>query len=253
MSALATIARLVGQNATKILTVAAAVGVVTTAVATAKAVNDSKETLQEYKDEDISLTKKEVVRLTWYHYIPPAIFAGLTIYSIYKLNLVHTKSKDALGAAYLLMSKDFKSYQDEVVKMVGESKSKKIFDNQAQTALLEAPESPNDEPVLVSRYGGTTLCFDCVSGRQFISDIELLRRAENEANAILLEESWVSLNTVYDLIGIDNISIGEDIGWHYEDDRFIDFMFSSALTPNGKPCMTINLKPKAKEQYKGYY
>jgi hypothetical protein len=78
-----------------------------------------------------------------------------------------------------------------------------------------------------------------MSGRYFKSDREVIKKAENELNRQMLSDTYVSLNEFYDLIGLNRITIGDDLGW-YVNDGYLKLQFSSHLANDGTPCLVID-------------
>ena len=114
---------------------------------------------------------------------------------------------------------------------------RKIRDAIAQDHLDANPVS---NQIVSIASGGEMLCYDTVSGRYFKSDIETLRRAENTLNQRLLNSSYVSLNEMYREIGLDEVKLGDDMGW--VPDNMIDFRFSARLADNNQPCVVLDYK-----------
>ena len=54
----------------------------------------------------------------------------------------------------------------------------------------------------------------------------------------MINEMDVSLNDFYYEIGLDGISIGEELGWNVNE--FIELNFSSQLASDGTPCLVLN-------------
>ena len=86
---------------------------------------------------------------------------------------------------------------------------------------------------------GNTLCYDAISGRYFKGDIDKIKKAEYELNRQMRDEMYISLNDFYYEIGLDNIKIGDELGWNI-DDGYIDLSFSSQLASDGTPCLVID-------------
>lgn len=250
------VTKFIGKNSTKILTGVAVAGIFATVGTTVKATKESVETLSEYKENDIDLETKDVIRLCWRNYIPVLMAVSGTVCAVLELNHVHSKTRNALMSAFLITADDLEKYKKKAVSLIGEKKGKEILDSLAQDKVTEAGD-PEDvlpaTPMDISGFNGeaSTLCFDCASGRYFMSNIEWLQRVENKLNKLLLEETWVSLNDAYEHIGIDAIGIGDDLGWDAQKAGLIDFAFSSVLTPDGRPCLALNFTVKPKYAY--YY
>lgn len=86
---------------------------------------------------------------------------------------------------------------------------------------------------------GNTLCYDVVSGRYFRSDIDKIKKAENELNHRMISEMYISLNEFYYEVGLPRTSIGDELGWNI-DGGLIGLEFSSQLAEDGTPCLVID-------------
>ena len=53
------------------------------------------------------------------------------------------------------------------------------------------------------------------------------------------DEMYVSLNDFYYEVGLDNIKIGDELGWNI-DNGYINLSFSSQLAGDGTPCLVID-------------
>lgn len=59
---------------------------------------------------------------------------------------------------------------------------------------------------------------------------------------------YISLNEFYDEIGLDHISIGDDLGWNIER-GMIDLSFSSLVADDGTPCLVVDYQVSPKFGY----
>lgn len=182
------------------------------------------------------LQSLEVVKTTWKCYIPAAVTGIMSVVCLIGANSVNVRRNAALATAYALSESALKEYQEKVIETIGEKKEKTVRDTIAKDKIDNNPVS-NREVIITGK--GDTLCFDAISGRYFKSDIDKLKKAENEMNRQMREEMYISLNDFYYEIGLNNIKIGEDLGW-YIDDGYIDLNFSSQLADDGTPCLVIN-------------
>jgi hypothetical protein len=62
------------------------------------------------------------------------------------------------------------------------------------------------------------------------------------------DEMYISLNEFYYEIGLNPISIGDDIGWNI-DRGYIELNFSSQLTDDGNPCLVIDYQVAPRYEY----
>lgn len=55
------------------------------------------------------------------------------------------------------------------------------------------------------------------------------------------DEIYISLNDLYFELGLDNIKLGDELGWNI-DKGYIDINFSSQLDANGTPCLVLDYR-----------
>ena len=179
----------------------------------------------------------EIVKITWKCYIPAGITCFVSMACLIGASSVNLRRNSALAMAYTLSESTLRDYQKKVVETIGEKKEQTVRDAVAKEHVEKNPIE-NKEVIIVGR--GDTLCFDTVSGRYFRSDIETIKKAENELYARLRTEMYISLNDFYYEIGLEPLrTIGDDLGWNI-DRGFLDLSFSSQLATDGTPCLVID-------------
>ena len=129
-------------------------------------------------------------------------------------------------------------YKEKVTETIGEKKEREIRDKVAKDKVDENQAS---KATVVVTGKGDSLCFDVISGRYFKSDIEKIRKIENDLNRQMLTEMYISLNEFYDELGLDHISIGDELGWNV-DNGLIELNFSSQISDDGQPCIVVDYK-----------
>lgn len=241
--------KLISDNSPAILTASAVVGTVATAYltgrATVKAVEMIHHDIIEQKAE-IALrtpseryfrTYRENVELVWQLYIPAVTTGVATIAFIIAANRVGARRTAAAMAAFALSEKALDEYKDKVVERIGKNKEQKIRDEIAQDHVTKHP-APAD--IVLHEGGLSVLCCDLFTGRYFVSDMQTLRSVENDINHQIIGDMYVSLSEFYDAIGLEKTSMSDDFGWNL--DKLLELEFSTALTPSGKPCLTMNFR-----------
>lgn len=220
------------QNAPAILTGTAIAGAVTTGVLAGRAgYVASREVCETFEHKGAD--RKEEFKLTWKLYIPPVVAGMITVGCVVSLHRVHAKRAAALGAAYALTSSEFSDYRQKMVEKLGEDKEKDARD---EIAKEKVENSTTSQVIMVGE--GKQLCYDTVMGRYFESDMESLRRAQNDINDQALHHMFASQNDFFRLIGVeDGGSLGEELG--FRDTNLMDISFSSHLASGGKPCLAI--------------
>lgn len=238
------------QNSPTILTGMAVAGVVGTVVAAINATPKAVEIVELEKrkrehivyyvgDEEVEmkqeLTKFDIVKLTWKEYIPTAIMGTVTIGCIIGAHSISMKRTAALAGLYSLSQKALEEYESKVEEVVGKNKANKIKDEIAQDWLDKNPVDKNN--IIRTGYGDT-LCYDILSGRYFMSDIEKIRQAQNDFNQQLITDMSLCLNEFYGLLGLDTIGLGEEVGWSVG--KLMDIRFTSKLASDGTPCLVMD-------------
>lgn len=190
------------------------------------------------EDTDKKAYAKDFIKKVVPLYIPAAVVGGLSTGCIIGANKVSSSRTAALATAYSLSESALRDYQEKVIETVGEKKEQSIRDAVAKDKVDKNPVSTR-EVIITER--GNTLCYDGISGRYFKSDIEKIRKIENELNRRMISEMYISLNDFYDEVGLPHVDLGEDLGWNV-DRGFIELDFSSQLSDDGTPCLVINYK-----------
>lgn len=238
--------KVLSDNMPLLLTSAAVAGVVSTTVL---AVRATPQSLRDIWDAESDLDRKttiwEKTRLVWKYYIPAAVVGGATIASVIGAQSLNTKRQAALVGLYSLSNQAFVEYKDKVVEKLGEKKEKDIRDEVMKDRVENDP--PKSSEIIITGKG-EHLCYDSITGRYFKSDIEKVRKAQNDINHTCLNDMYASLNDFYRLIGLPVTAYGEEIGWRY--DNLLDISFSSHVTEDGEPALCLDY---AMDPIRGYY
>jgi len=226
------------KHSPEILTGIGIAGMITTTIMAVRATPKALILIEERKEEiDVDkLTPVELIKTTWTCYIPAAITGGLSIICLIGASSVNARRNAALATAYTLTESALKEYQEKVIETIGEKKEQTVRDAIAKDRIDKNPVSSRE--VIITEKGNT-LCYDAISGRYFKSDIDKLKKAENELNRRMRDEMYISLNDFYYEIGLNPIGIGNDLGWNI-DHGYIELKFSSQLTDDGNPCLVID-------------
>lgn len=182
------------------------------------------------------LKPADAVKAAWRCYIPTVIVGSVSVFCLVGASSVNLRRNAALAAAYTLSESALKEYQEKVVETIGEKKEKDIKDKIAKDKITRDPVT-NREVIITEK--GDTLCYDVLSGRYFKSDIDSLRKAENELNRKMRDEMFITLNEFYNEIGLGDTKLGDSLGWHI-DHGYIELTFSSQLADDGTPCLVID-------------
>jgi hypothetical protein len=229
------------DNAPTILTALGVTGLITTAVLTGKAsfkaaevmaVNHHKLVDDEFEPLPDFEKAKIVFPDVWKFYIPAVGTGAVSIACIISANHISTRRTAALASAYSIAQEGFREYKEKVLDKIGEVKEQAVRDEIAQDRVDKNPPS---EVVFIGH--GEVLCLDMHSGRYFLSDLESIRKAENDTNWQILNNDYASLTDFWDRLGLDNTSESDNIGWNT--DAKLELEIGSALAKDGRPCIAV--------------
>lgn len=184
------------------------------------------------------LTPVEIVKATWKCYVPATVTAGLSVACLIGSSRVNSRRNAALATAYKISEAALTEYREKVVETIGEKKEQSIRDAVAKDRVEQNPASTRE---IVITEKGNTMCYDMWTDRYFKSDIDAIKKAENELNRRMRYENYVSLNEFYNEIGLKSTKEGSHIGWNI-DRGYIDILFSACLDDNGNPCLAIDFR-----------
>ena len=239
---------MVSKRSPEILTGIGIAGMITTTVLAVKATPKALRLIDEEKDAlgEEKLAPMDMIRVAWKPYIPAVVSGTVSVACLIGANSVNARRNAALATAYKLSETAFSEYREKVIETIGEKKEKTVKDKVAKERIEKNPVSKNE--VIVTNKGNT-LCFDPISGRYFKSDIDRIKRVENELNKRMLHDitGYVSLNEFYGELGLDYTSVGDDMGWNV--DELIDISFSSQLADNGEPSVVLDYRVAPKYNY----
>ncbi len=214
----------------------------------------NRELLEEAKEsgceECNQITRLEpvnLIKVTWKCYIPAGITGIVSIACLIGASSVNARRNAALATAYTLSETTLRDYQKKVIETIGEKKEQTVRDAVAKEHIERDPVE-NKEVIFSGR--GNTLCYDSISGRYFRSDMDAIKKAENELDARLRNEMYISLNEFYYEIGLEPLRvIGDDLGWNI-DSGYLDLGFSSQIATDGTPCLVIEYNPAPRYDYR---
>lgn len=186
-------------------------------------------------EEKPELTKVDILKMAWKPYLPAAIMFGCSTACIIGANSVNTKRNAVLSTACHISERALAEYRDKVVEVIGEEKEKEIRDKVSEDRIKKDPVTSNT--VILSK--GDTLCYDTITGRYFKSDVDKIKKAENELNHILITGDYCSLNEFYDMLDIPATEMGTAVGWNVKN-GLVEIYFSAQIADDGQPCVVVN-------------
>ena len=234
------------KHSPEILTGLGIAGMVTTTILAVKATPKALILIEDAKHEKgKDLTFIEKTKTCWKCYLPAAVTGTVSIACLVGASSVNVRRNAALATAYKLSETAFTEYKEKVVETIGEKKEQTIKEEIAKDKIEKHPV--NQQNIIITGKGDT-LCYDELFGRYFKSDIDKLKKIENDLNRRLLNENYISLNEFYYEVGLEGVKAGDDLGW-YIDKGYIELDFSSQLSSDGTPCLVLSFSTPPKYDF----
>lgn len=237
--------RLITNNSPVLLTAVGVAGTLTTAFLTGKASFKAANILRDEEkrrliNNDDEMVGRDIVDLTWKLYIPPAVMAVTTVTCIVLANRIGSRRAAAVAVAYTTLEKGFTEYKDKVAEKFGEKEATRVRDDLAQDRVRRYP--PVNSEIIMTGMGDS-LCLDSFSGRYFRSNMDKIQRAVNEINAQVIHTDEASVSDYYRLIGLEDTSVSDDLGWRQ--DKLLEIHTSATLIKvkedeAEQPCMVVD-------------
>lgn len=240
---------LMKANSPVILTGVAITGVGVTTGLAIRATPVAMEHIREAADKKQDrLTPAETVQACYKDYIPTGISALLTMGCMGLSTKISLKRNAALATCVVAGQNALSEYQNKVIEKFGKDKEGDIHDEIAQDRLRD---NPANKTQIFATGHGNQLCYDVYSDRYFYSDIEEIRRAMNDFNQRLLGDLYLSLNEWYELLNLEPIGYGEDVGWN-PNKGMLELRFGTMMSADGiTPCVTVDFRT-GHEPYLGF-
>jgi len=232
------VGKMVTDNSPTIMTAIGVAGTLTTAYLTGKATVKATRAIDEaevYSKHAIS--GKEKLKLVWKYYIPPVATGVVTVAAIIGANRIGMRRAAAMAAAYSIAQEGWNEYRDKVLEKLG---AKKEEDVRAAVAQARVDRTYTEDNQIIFDDIRSVLCHDSMSGRYFVSDVETIRRAENDINHQILKDMYASLSDLYCLLELPATSISDHLGWNT--DKMLEIRLTSGRTTEktgGRPYVSL--------------
>lgn len=226
------------RNSPEILTGLGIAGMITTVFLAVKKTPKAMLLIERKKEEldTDTLTIPETIKTTWKCYIPVFVSGSISIACILGATSVNFKRNAALATAYKISEYKFSEYKNKVIDTIGNDKHKEITDKISKDRLQKKRINTEDSVFIEN---GNFLCYDSVTGREFESSYDKIKRVESELNKQLILNDYISLNDMYDELGLDRCSIGNKLGWRIDKGE-IEIRITSHITDKGIPALVID-------------
>lgn len=243
---------LIKKNSPAILTAFGAVGVVTTAYLTAKVSFRTGEFVMHENtvragNDETELTTREIIEASWRFYVPVVLTGAASVACIIGAHAVSSRRQAALIGAYTLSERALTEYREKVAEHIGPKKELAVREAIAKDRIDADKEG--QEVVILS--GNSVICYDVYSGRYFSSDMQTIRKAQNDINAECFQHMYSSLNKFYSLVGLKSLPVGESVGWNT--DHQLEVVFSTIISEEDKPVLAVDFRHQPRQDYYSIY
>jgi len=236
---LGTITNFTKHNSSLISSVAAGIGTIATAYLTGRASFSAARVIRQdeqyngttYESERAQLWGR--IKLVWRYYVPPVLLGASTIFAIAGANRLAARKIIAAQSLVAVSQRSFAEYRDKIVQEFSARKDQSIVDKVVADKIAQNPP-----PATLISGPGAVLCCELLTMLYFLSDVETLRKAMNDLNALLLRQDYATLDEWYWRIGLQNTTQAPHIGW--TSDKLMELIFSAALTEDSRPCMAFD-------------
>lgn len=190
-------------------------------------------------------TKTEELKIVAKCYWQTAVLTGLSVLCFVTSTKISLKRNAALVTMYGISEAQRLEYMAKTKELAGEKKEAEIRNKLAEDRVNR---DPVDTEVLKMIPAGECLCYDSEFGRYFFSTSEKILAAENRLNERLFTEMYISLNDMFEALGMSSIGFGEEFGWNVND-GMIKLHRDYADNNSGVTCIVISYDVQPKHDY----
>ena len=234
------------QHNSLLLAIAGSIGVISTAIFSAKAAVRAKERIDKTggSDPDIQLW----VRASLPFALIPIGCGGATICCIVGLSALTHRNQATAIAAYGILRSTYNDYRKQVVDRYGSDADQTIRETLSIKHAAQPDISCECLSTICSQKTNAVsepcLFYEEISGIRFESSVEQVIEAEYHLNRMLACQGCVRLNEFYTFLGLPSISIGDVLGWSVYNDcdiPWIDFNHIKTMINDDLECYIIQM------------
>lgn len=229
----------VNENLPHILTGVAAVGVITTAVESSKAVLKVKAMDNDEQDDRKPSDKaKDIAKV----FVIPVVSGALTIGCIVSSDVVHTKRYTSLLGAFMLTKGELEKHKDDIKQLLGTEKAAELEHKIAEKRVEDFDKHKASRYLEESKYVKHKVV-DQVTGATFKASYADLLRGETEVAKEIARSGHATLEWFYETVTeeVDYPEIATRIYWDQEDKYdTMNIHIGGEVSPDGEMYYTID-------------
>lgn len=211
---------------------------------------EGDEELKKGYDKEIKKIKAKSKLKIVKTYIPGVTVEVLSIVSIISSNRELKKRNLSLASAYAVLDETYKRYRKNVIEKYGEDVDGELLHDIRKETI---EEETTDEKGKTKKTKKTINVASGLSEYGIVLDrtdrhgifnpqdikytVQVLTGEQNYVNDLLRVRKWVTLNQVYERLGVEPTKAGNVVGWVYEEnnkegDNYIDFKITPTYKQN---------------------
>ena len=248
---LTTGAKFCQKNASTILSIAAAGGVIATGYLGVKAGMDIAYDISDAGGpEDVA--PKEKAKIILKDAAPSIAVGGLTIAAIISSRVIDIRRARAMAASYALLAESSEVYRRKVIEKLGEKKDNEVLGEIAEEEFKDVTDGKDIQAI--QTLGGQYLFKDEVTKQYFRADVDFVRKMQNKVNKFYGQgENFVTISDWLGYLGLEEpiYPLGT-LGWPAS--CGIEFDLPAVICPNGEPGYLVKYKyePMTEEEGETY-
>lgn len=207
---------------------------------------DAREAIDEKKEKlgTDELSTKETIKIVAPYFAPVLVLSATGVGFILFGNQVNLDRGAAAAMMYTVAVSDHKNYVEKVKEIVGEKKEQDIREAVDKDRINKNPLGNN---TVIITGNGDCLCFDNVTNQYFRSNKVKIESAINNINYNMRYSNVITLNEYCHGLKLDEVELGQELGWDINENGYVDVSFTAVLTDDGEPCLVIhhNTLPKS--------
>ena len=185
--------------------------------------------------DEAPVSPKEIVQVQWKQFIPATFLGAAAIACTIGAQGINNRRQAAIFGAFTLSERALTEYRErQTDTQAGKNRDEKI-----RTELVQEKLGEKDLSSVVVLNEQDCICYDVHSDRTFISNMEKIRKAENDIGRQCINDDNASLNDLYSKLGLKRISTGDEVGWN--NDYPLEINYTSVLH-NSKPVLALEYR-----------
>lgn len=198
-------------------------------------------TPQVYTKERAKLKTRLVLNVAW-KYAPAVIVGGVGVAALTGSHVILTRRNASLVAAYATISKSFDEYRQRVRDELGEEKDRE-FRFGTENVEIDDPDNPGKKKTV--KRAKTAPDYARIFSRDTSQswdprpehNLVFLKSVQQYCTDTLRANKILTLNEVYDALGLTRTAAGAVVGWrynnpHHNGDNRVDFSILENATPS---------------------